>query len=543
MSLVLTRSKPLRFGALTTLYFAQGVPIGLLSVAIPAWLAEQGTSSGTVSWFLGWVTLPWAFKLFAGPLMDRFGFPPMGFRRPWVLLAQGGLVASFLALAAVAALLPLDGVDATPPVESASGGMPSPRCCTWMVWATDPLKMLMVAGFVVNVFAASQDVAVDGLAIDVLPVNERGRANAFMACGQVLGYSAYGYVCALLLTRFGLAATALGCALTVLAIFLFAAAVRERAGERLLPWTAGKAAVRAEKVATTLRNSGRDLVRVLVLPMSLLLVAVEFVNRVRDGVARAVFPAFAVSLGYSAEQYALVSGWIGIAAAATGALLGPFIDAAGARRFLLGALLVSAACHLVAGFAPALWQNLDTLIPLALVSAIASQLVFVAIIALFMNLCWSKVAATQFAVYMSLANLSSSAGNMAFAKVSDHLSFAQDFLLMGALLLFAAALLRFFNAEAHAARLARLRTDGTAPTGGGRKRVGDYNGVYGDYHWEIAGRTLIVFSAKPRVGQLATFENVNAINSEQAQWSAQAKIDLNLAMLRRAEADKIAAQE
>lgn len=73
--------------------------------------------------------------------------------------------------------------------------------------------------------------------------------------------------------------------------------------------------------------------------------------------------------------------------------------------------------------------------------------------------------------------------------------------------------------------------------------MGEYNGVYGDYHWEIAGRTLTVFSAKPYIGPLATFENVNAINSEQAQWSAQTKINLNLAMLRSAEADKIAAQE
>ena len=442
MSLVLTRSRPLRFGALTALYFAQGVPIGLLQVAIPAWLAEGGASVGTIAGFTGVVTLPWAFKLIAGPLMDRLGFLPMGFRRPWVLLAQGGLVASFLVLAAIAEWLPALGTN------------------------DGSLTVLMVAGFVINLFAASQDVAVDGMAIDVLPTNERGRANAFMACGQVLGYSAYGYVCALLLTRFGLAATALGCALTVLAIFLFAAAVRERPGERLLPWTAGEAAVRSETAATTLWESARDLLRVLVLPMSLLLVVVEFVNRVRDGVAVAVFPAFAVSLGYSAEQYALANSWIGIAAAATGAALGPLIDATGARRFLLGALLLSAACHLVAGLAPALWQNLDTLIPLAVVNAIASQLVFVAIIALFMNLCWSKVAATQFAVYMSLANLSRSAGGIAFAEVSDHLSFAQDFLLMGALLLFAAALLRFFNAEAHTARLARLRPD---PTDGGRK--------------------------------------------------------------------------
>ena len=55
----------------------------------------------------------------------------------------------------------------------------------------------------------------------------------------------------------------------------------------------------------------------------------------------------------------------------------------------------------------------------------------------------------------------------------------------------------------------------------------EYNGVYGDYEWEIVGRTLKVFSCQRRIGLPKVFENVNAINSEQAQWSAQAKIDLN----------------
>ncbi len=69
----------------------------------------------------------------------------------------------------------------------------------------------------------------------------------------------------------------------------------------------------------------------------------------------------------------------------------------------------------------------------------------------------------------------------------------------------------------------------------------EYNGVHGNYHWEIIGRTLKVFSGKRSVGLLEVFENVNAINSEQAQWSAQAKIDLNLDALEQLEADKIRA--
>ena len=123
--------------------------------------------------------------------MDRFKFLPMGFRRPWVLAAQGALIASLVAMAA------LGDLDVT------------------------SLGPLMAAGFVVNAFAATQDVAVDGMAIDILPEDERGRANAFMAFGQVAGASAFGALCATLLPMFGLPVTALVCAAAVAVIFVF----------------------------------------------------------------------------------------------------------------------------------------------------------------------------------------------------------------------------------------------------------------------------------------------------------------------------------
>ena len=73
--------------------------------------------------------------------------------------------------------------------------------------------------------------------------------------------------------------------------------------------------------------------------------------------------------------------------------------------------------------------------------------------------------------------------------------------------------------------------------------MNEYSGVYGGFQWEIIGRSLKVFSARRRIGLLAQFEPVNAVNSEQAQWSAQAKIDLNLDALRTAEASKAAELE
>ena len=49
------------------------------------------------------------------------------------------------------------------------------------------------------------------------------------------------------------------------------------------------------------------------------------------------------------------------------------------------------------------------------------------------------------------------------------------------------------------------------------------------------GRTLKVLSGQRRIGLLRVFENVSAVNSEEAQWSTQAQIDLNLGALRRIE--------
>ena len=71
--------------------------------------------------------------------------------------------------------------------------------------------------------------------------------------------------------------------------------------------------------------------------------------------------------------------------------------------------------------------------------------------------------------------------------------------------------------------------------------MNEYSGVHGDFHWEWRGQMLHVFSAKRRIGELRTFENVVAQNSEQAQWAAQARIDRNLDALYGIEAQRAAA--
>ncbi|MCZ6887569.1 MAG: MFS transporter [Gammaproteobacteria bacterium] len=425
--MVLSESRRLRLAVFTSFYVAQGIPIGLLTIAIPAWLATEGMSIGEIAGYQAIVSIPWALKLVTGPFMDRFTFLPMGFRRPWVIGAQGGLTLAMLSLTVI-----------DDPMQS--------------------LTLLMTLGFIVNAFAATQDVAVDGMAIDILPADERGRANALMGFGQVAGFSAYGALSGTLLQFAGMPITALVCSLSVGLIFVLATVIRERPGERLVPWRAGEAAPRDTTPEPSFRVIFKDLFRVLFLPMSLILTLVELANRIHDGIAVAVVPTFAIQeLGFTTAQYTQFSGAIGFVAAFIGALAGPYIDRFGARRFLMFGLIGSAAAHFLVAFTPSLWPNVYYIVSVAFVDRVLSQFIFVAIIAMYMNLCWAKVAATQFAIYMSLANLSRSIGSALFALVANRMTFQSDFVLMGACLILAAAALVMFKQQPHDERLAKIQ--------------------------------------------------------------------------------------
>lgn len=419
----LTRSISIRLVAFTLFYMAQGVPIGLISIALPAWLVAQGAEVGDIATLAAITGLPWGLKLISGPFMDRFSFPVMGRRRPWVMGAQAGLTLAILSLMSIGE-------------------------------ATDQLWTLIILGTVVNSFAALQDVAVDGMAIDILPETERGRANAFMGFGQAAGFSVFGALDGYLLVQFGLPITALVSALAVGSVFLFVTLVRERQGERLLPWTAGSATPREYLVSESFAGIFRDLFRVLFLPMSLVLVGVEFLHRVSAGVAISIYPIIAVQeLGYSSAQYSYWLGILGGISAGVGLAFGPFIDRFGAPRLLMVGFVLSIVALLGFALAEPYWDSTGVVLTGLIFQQTASQLIFVAVIASYMGICSPAVAATQFAVYMSLSNLSRSMGAGLFAFIAADTSSVQAIYIMAGLHIVGALLLTRFSMSAHRTRL------------------------------------------------------------------------------------------
>ena len=422
----LGQSRRLRISAFTLFYFAQGIPIGLLTISLPGWLAELEVSAQDIASLVAIVSLPWGFKLIAGPFMDRFSYLPMGFRRPWVLAAQGGLTLSMIAMTAVG------DVNAQ----------------FWlMVWI----------GFAINSFAALQDVAVDGMAIDILPENERGRANAFMAFGQVAGFSIFGALDGWLLVNFGLGTTCLVSAFVVAGIFLFVAIVREREGERLLPWTDGIAAKRLHMPAESFLKIFKDLFKVFFLPMSLVLISAEWIGRMGAGVSVTIFPLIGVQeLGYGSEVYSFWMSTVYLVSAFVGLFFGPLIDKYGVNPLPMFGFVLSTLSMVFFGVATGLWDNGAFALTILLVFNIATQILFVGIIAGFMMICWNQVAATQFSIYMSMSNLGRSAGAAVYAAFATDITLVDAVFLVAGFYALACVVLTFFDMDKHRERLRQL---------------------------------------------------------------------------------------
>src|SRR4030042_5498441 len=209
-----------RLLTLCALYGAQGVPFGFATITLKAYLAERGLGVAEIGTILAMVNWPWAFKWVWGPVIDRFGFLPMGRRRPWILLAQTLMALTIGAMIAIPCLVA--GVVTL----------------SWMI-------------LLHNVFVSLQDVSVDALAVDLLSEEERGKANGLMFAAAYLGIFIGGAGMGLLASYCNLRVAMSAQVAILLGIMLLPLLLRERAGERLLPWTSGRTIVRTGLEPTT----------------------------------------------------------------------------------------------------------------------------------------------------------------------------------------------------------------------------------------------------------------------------------------------------
>jgi len=427
----LTEHTFLRYFSFVALYMAQGIPEGMTFFGIPALLAMNGNSPIEIGGYVAVVGLPWSFKIVIAPLMDRFTFLPMGRRRPWVLLGQLGLMCSFIALAFV----------------------------------NDPLNnlsALTAVAFCISFFGAFQDVATDGMAIDVIPTEQQARANGLMWGSKTIGISLSLVSGTWLVHQYGFAIALLTLALVVCIIMLVPLLLRERPGEKHLPWTLGSVSLESNEIqADSWSDIFKSLFKVFFLPSSILMGIAVFLIHIGIGLMDALLPVFTIQgAGWTDTDFAEVFSTANIIAGIAGMLIGGYLaDRFGKKRMMTVYLIGIIVLMLVMVSAKAWWA--DGAIVAGFIGAYYVLEVFlsIAIFATGMQLCWNRVAATQFTLYMTIANLGRSAGAALLGPMRENYPWEYLILSIAGFALAMGILVQLLRPKSHLLRLDVLESN------------------------------------------------------------------------------------
>lgn len=409
-----------RIATFALLYLSEGIPFGFSAIALVAYLRQQGVDLGEIGIYTAWLYGPWSFKWAWAPLVDVIRPARFGPRRFWIAASH------LLMILTMALLLVFD------PGKN--------------------LALLTAVMVVHNIFAATQDVAIDALAVDVLPEEERGLANGFMFAGTTLGQTIGGSGALYVSGAFGFEwsyAVVLGALAAV--FFGVTLRIQEPRGQGLaaparnaapLRETLRRIGIFARDFADGFLRSGRG-------PLLGVLLALLPSGAVALGLALGT--TLQVDLGMSDRQIADLT-FFSAVSGALGCVIGGWLsDRLGHRKMLMIFYSLTTV--------PTLWLASrftgdgvsGITVPMyygtTIVYTFTSGLLNGAYLAIFMGLTSVRVAATQFTAYMAMGNLAYTYSSVWQGKLAASQGYATVFVLDSALVLLPVALAPLLSAS------------------------------------------------------------------------------------------------
>ena len=392
MGLNMQESRFARFGTVCALYFAQGVPWFFIATVLVTFLVDNGSmddtqklaliSAGMIPWIIG--------KLVLGPVIDRYRFPRMGQRRPWVLISQLGMMLT------MAAFLLVD----------------------------DPASDLETLGMfflIHNIFAALQDVSSDALAVDTLSDEELPLANGLMFVAK--GFGAMFAVLGLsrVLNDSGFHAALQVQIVVLAAIMLIPLFVRERPGDQMFPWSeASTEASSADggdimtfgEIVTAFRSA----VSGSTAKMALVLCTIMWIGGgMGTGMGVIDFQwefLFVDELNWDAQDFLDAKGLPVFLMTMLGFLVGGLLGSKfGSKKTLTVAVAVGTLMTVAWSMLRGQWTDSGMMLQIWLVWTLVWAVVGANLLAFLMSVTSKEVAGTQFSIYMTLINVGAFAGN------------------------------------------------------------------------------------------------------------------------------------
>lgn len=375
------------------LYFSEGAPIGFLWWALPTRLRAAGVEVAAITTLLGVLVLPWALKFLGAPLMDILRTPRWPLRA-WIASCQ--IVMGLCLLATLA--------------------------FDWRAdFAAIGALLLLHA-----VFAASQDVAVDAYALQIVRPEHRGAINAWMQGGMLAGRAIFGGGALLLDARVGATTTIL---LLVAAIWSSLLVLAVAGEPEVFPQAGTTVAARRREFLSALGAALRRRSTWLILAFAT--------------IGGAGFEAVGLLVGpYLLERgfsQSAIGGFLFLptvlAMLAGAAAAGVLADRVDRRAGVAMTLVATAATIAVMGSSPALSGEV-VLALLALLYFLIGALT-TASYALFMDFTDPRLGATQLSAAMSATNLCESWSAFAVGRLTTMLGFGAAFSWMAAVSLLA----------------------------------------------------------------------------------------------------------
>ena len=390
-----------RFLSFGLMYVSEGIPYGFTATAVVAYLRGQEVGLDEIGILVAALLLPWSFKWAWAPLVDLFRFNALGGRKAWIVFCTSMMV-----------------------------------LCLSLILVTDAVadfQLLLTLVVLNNFFAATQDVAIDSLAVSTLQPEERARGNGFMFGGQNLGITLGGAGAIALFGLIGFdAALLLMCALLALNLgFIVLFVTDPEAGAAA---AGGRISEAFRSFFTELRKgflgSGRG-------PLVALLFSVLPIGAM--ALSYATLSTILVDFGLDEGGVSLVVATYTLCAA-LGCIVGGFLaDRLGLRPTLFGAYFGTALLALTLAVAIDLnglaGVSYNLLVSVIAINGVIFGCAFGARSASFMGISNPMVGATMFTTFMAMSNLIVSFTNFWQGQVAERFDYAAVLCIDAALVL------------------------------------------------------------------------------------------------------------
>lgn len=144
-----------RYLAFGLMYVSEGIPYGFTSVAMVAIMRTEGISIFLIGAFSAALLVPWSFKWAWAPAIDLIKLHRFGGRKAWIVVCTSMMIITLV--------------------------------ITALIDFHNNFNVLIAMVVLNNLFCATQDVAIDSLAVSTLKKDERAAGNGFMFAGQFFG--------------------------------------------------------------------------------------------------------------------------------------------------------------------------------------------------------------------------------------------------------------------------------------------------------------------------------------------------------------------